>query len=555
MIRSIQLKFGSAPGQEPVKLDVTPVTVFVGPNNSGKSKVLQELYDYCRNGVRHPNNLILDSVELCNHPADQVPGIVNDITLQPRNNESVHPSHIYVGRNTHRNHVNAKMFASSLENPNANSQHYCEWYLRMYTRMLGGENRIGLVNEQGASDLLEPPTNFFQILFMDEEKRDEVRRIAHDAFGTYFVVDHSNLGKLRLRYSLVEQRKGQERNLDEDAIQFFREAQDIAHASDGVKAFTGIITNIIADDPKIVFIDDPEAFLHPILSMKLGREMAVAASSTNKRLFVSTHSPHFVMGCIQSGVPIDIVRLTYQRGVPTARTLPSEKLLRLMRNPLLRSTGVLEGLFYGSVIVTEADADRVFYQEINHRLLRSDPDRGVPDCLFLNAQNKQTIHQIVRPLRELGIPAAGIVDVDILEDKGTDWTNLLKSGFIPEVSHNGLGQARSDLRKKFEASTRKMKRDGGIAILTDDDKEAAQNLFNQLAEYGLFVVKTGELESWLKHLGATGHGPKWLIDIFEKMGENPDDPNYVKPDAGDVWAFLDLIGRWFRSPNRKGIPF
>jgi hypothetical protein len=36
-----------------------------------------------------------------------------------------------------------------------------------------------------------------------------------------------------------------------------------------------------------------------------------------------------------------------------------------MRNPLLRSTGVLSGLFYEFVIVTEADADRAFYQEIN----------------------------------------------------------------------------------------------------------------------------------------------------------------------------------------------
>src|SRR5260370_23066181 len=84
-----------------------------------------------------------------------------------------------------------------------------------------------------------------------------------------------------------------------------------------------------------------------------------------------------------------------------------------MRNPLLRSTGVLGGLFYESVIVTESDADRAFYQEINERLLRFQPERGLNNALFLNAQNKQTVPTILAPLRQLGIPAAGIVDVDV----------------------------------------------------------------------------------------------------------------------------------------------
>jgi hypothetical protein len=46
------------------------------------------------------------------------------------------------------------------------------------------------------------------------------------------------------------------------------------------------------------------------------------------------------MGCIQSGAAINIVRLTYQGGVATARALPSEKVQKLMRHPLLRSADV-----------------------------------------------------------------------------------------------------------------------------------------------------------------------------------------------------------------------
>ncbi len=99
-----------------------------------------------------------------------------------------------------------------------------------------------------------------------------------------------------------------------------------------------------------------------------------------------------------------------------------------------------------------------------------------------------------------------------------------------------------------------MKRDGGIDILGASDREAAINLLSQLAEYGVFIVPGGELESWLKQLGATGHGPSWLIDVFEKMGDDPEALNFVKPSTDDVWAFMQRMKAWLVSANRKGIP-
>jgi hypothetical protein len=289
-------------------------------------------------------------------------------------------------------------------------------------------------------------------------------------------------------------------------VEFHGSAASINEYSDGVKAFTGMITQIIAGDPRVLLIDEPEAFLHPPLSYKLGKEISITANETGKSVFVSTHSSHFIMGCVQSGAQINIVRLTYQNGVPTARALTTEKLLRLIRHPLLRSTKVLEGLFYESVIVTESDADRAFYEEINARLQRQNPPRGIPNCLFLNAQNKTTIHEIIRPLREMGIPAAGIVDVDILKDKGSDWTNFLGAGFVPDASHQGLGQTRSRIREECEKTGKEMKTQGGIAILSADIQEAANDLFDQLGKYGLFAVRVGELESWLRRLEQTTLG-------------------------------------------------
>ena len=99
-----------------------------------------------------------------------------------------------------------------------------------------------------------------------------------------------------------------------------------------------------------------------------------------------------------------------------------------------------------------------------------------------------------------------------------------------------------------------MKRGGGVNILTGGSRLAADHLFDQLDEHGLFVVRGGELESWVKDLHASGHGSNWLIDIFEKMGEDSSLPSYVKPQIGDVWDFISTIRRWLVNPQRKGIP-
>jgi AAA15 family ATPase/GTPase len=115
----------------------------------------------------------------------------------------------------------------------------------------------------------------------------------------------------------------EERGWHNEAVLFHSKAMLIRDASDGVKAFVGIISEIVAGDPIVLLIDEPEAFLHPAIAFSLGKEIAATTIGSQKRVFVSTHSPTFVMGCIQSGAPINIVRLTYKNGVPTARLLPS----------------------------------------------------------------------------------------------------------------------------------------------------------------------------------------------------------------------------------------
>ena len=554
MIKTIKLKFGKAPNLPSAEINTTPVTVFVGPNNSGKSKVISEIHYLCTNGQLNSRDVILSEIEFDSFTSDMAKKKVGKITLKPQSHEPIMPENIIiVGKGGNRNMIDEPTLLSALQNTNSQLNVFCGYYLAFNTLMLDGRNRINLVNQQTAGDLQQHPHTSFQVLFRDEDKRKKVRRIIHDAFGLHFVVDPTHLGILRLRLSSRPPSTDiEERGIHDEALQFHSSATLVEEASDGVKAFTGIITEIIAGDPAVLLIDEPEAFLHPSLAFNLGKEIALTSSESEKRIFVSTHSPNFVMGCIQSGAPVNIVRLTYRGGIPTARVLANKDILPLMRNPLLRSTGVISGLFYEFVVVTESDADRAFYQEINERLLRYQPDMGISNCLFINAQNKQTVKTIIKPLRELGIPAVGVVDIDILKDGGPVWTGFLESSFVPKLEHQSLANLRHDIKQKFEGKN--MKRDGGVEILSDGDKEAANNLFDKLAEYGIFAVRRGELESWLPNLGATGKTPSWLITVFEKMGEDPESADYLMPSNDDVWSFLGEIKKWFTNPTRKGIP-
>jgi hypothetical protein len=277
-------------------------------------------------------------------------------------------------------------------------------------------------------------------------------------------------------------------------------------------------------------------------------------------VFVATHSADFLMGAIQSGAVVNIVRLTWSNEL-AARLLASDELVTLMNDPMLRSIGVLSGLFFQNVIVTEADTHRAFYHEINERLGAAGDARAIPHALFLNADNHQTIPAIVAPLRKLGIPAVGITDLDVIKRGGNEWTRQLEACGMPASQRAANHNHRQSVLKALVASAPKdadgdnyFKTGGGLAILPGSEREAADNFLDELARYGLFVVRKGEVEAWLSHLGVPQKTNGWRAKIFAAMGNDPSQATYVHPAKGDVWDFIGLIGKWLNDPNRRGIP-
>jgi hypothetical protein len=278
-------------------------------------------------------------------------------------------------------------------------------------------------------------------LFKDDAARHKIREFTAEAFNKYFVIDPTKLGELRVRMSQRPPRNNtEEQALDSCARNFHQDAEPIESFSDGVKAFTGTLTAIFSGEFKIILIDEPDAFLHPPLARRLGQILTQTANERQGNVLASTHSADFLFGCVQAGKPVNIVRLTYDDGKATAKLLPGEELQKLMRDPLLRSAGIIDALFHRGAVIGEGDIDRVFYEEINLRLLAE--GRGVADVLFANAISKDTIRKLIEPLRRMGVPSAAIVDLDILKE--SDLAALLRAAYVPEA----LVESWSNLKRK-----------------------------------------------------------------------------------------------------------
>lgn len=557
LVKKLVLKFGASSAHAKLELEPTGITLFVGPNNAGKSLVLREIEKYCASEQKL-GNLVLDSIEFSFPDLETILKDLKARKTEPNQGENVPDGAIVVQRiNTYQGHrpreiVPLNQIADWLRGNSTNA--LTRYYISLLTIRLDGATRTTLLNPNTRADLLESPTNLLSALWVDDPARRRIRELTAEAFGKYFTIDALNSNQLRARLSdRPPMDESEEQALDLRARSFHRSALEITEASDGVKAFTGMVAAVLGQNCKIPLIDEPEAFLHPPLARRLGKELAEAASKLKASAFIATHSSHFLMGCVAGSPRVNIVRLTYKGGQATARLLRHEQLQEIIKSPLMRSTGVLSALFHEGAVVCEGDSDRALYEEINSRLAAED-QRQSAEAIFINAHTKQSTAKVAGPLRQMGIPAAIIVDFDIFNST-EDFKYMLRDLGIPSALAQGWCQTKSLLVQKLDDLGVDSKKFGLSAVTDADTMAGIKSLMTALKEYGIFVVPNGELESWLAPLGVTTSANKkyWLTSVFELLGDDPTNSNYIKPAKSDIWQFLVEIASWINNPARAGV--
>ena len=554
-LNKITFRAGQSAGCPPLEIKPSTVILLVGPNNSGKSLALREIESYCKGQnapygqPQSPKKVINDIEVLLPKNVDDAKKLLMVFTAKPPQNASppeiAGPEDFWISAHTfdrsptpgfRPNLIRIPELNAAITNYERMKQILCP----LYTVRLDGQTRFSLIEPTEAGNLADPPHNHLWALDRDEEKRKRVSDLTKEAFGLHFLVDPTDSKILKIRLS-IKCPEPDEEGRSTKAVAFYNSVPVISEFGDGVKAFTGLVCALLSLPHKIILIDEPEAFLHPPLANLLGQRLSNIAAERDASLIVSTHSSEFLIGCVNSGVAVSVVRLTYEKKSATARNLDPHAIRTIMRDPLMRSADVLRAFFSRAALVAESDSDRAFYEEINRRLL--DEGRGIKDSLFLNAQNVGTLCKIVGPLRKIGVPAAAIPDLDFLTNNDGDWENMLDACEIPKKEW-----LRIQTERKAISKTGKNLKENGLDILEATEKTKIEHLLTELESYGLFIVPVGQLECWLKGIGAKNeHGSKWLIDLFPKIGSSKEDANYLRPTCDDVWLFIDKIGKWIDS--------
>ena len=454
---------------ESIQCDKGPV-IFVGPNGSGKSILLREL---ALEAAMNPR--IVESSESKILDKRWYDGIKNHLHREISSIRDIYFSDDL--RYIKNFHFLAKIKTLG--------------FIPSFYRM-DGKGRFSVFPEKGKGENLwsHQHASLHEKLFKDDVLHKKLAALLLAAFGKYFILDHGNqLGMYTVKFSESEQNKKGE--FDQEMKSFYNSATPLSQCSDGMQAYTAILATFIASDNLFaLMVDEPEAFLHPTLASLLGRQLSEVAAERDCNLFAATHSPDFLKGCIQSGKPVQIVRMERINDISKIRSISADELRTLLQDPLIKSTNVLSGLFADGVIVVEGDSDRVFYNEIFERL-RVKKDIYKPLPLFINGYGKPTVFKITEALRKFGVPAAAIVDFDYFKD---NWKNGLSSIYLPESMKNPITTWRKGIKNDGEWKKAKL-------TLSNDEAESFAELSKPLASYGLFIVPDGSVESWLSSLG------------------------------------------------------
>jgi len=563
MLRSLTLRCGTREDPQPVKIDIAGIVCVVGPNNSGKSFLLKQLEHSLRVMGEYKPEFIVDfdivsNLQYYNEVIDPNTETVMAARLADARShtENVHTLHALelpeFGKNMAVN-INKASLLETLKQYHGGANSYYELglsgFFTFLTSRLDGRSRFQLMSPSQSSDYRSNPKTILQVLFKCPGEMNSVRRYVSDAFGLYPVIDAQGMETLQWRFSRRELPSWfSESKIGVKSISFLDKCLASHEVSDGVLAYTGLVAALHAGGFLLTLVDEPEAFLHPPLARKLGRDLAKILEAKKGTLIAATHSPDFVFGCIDSGYPTTILRMDYRDGKCSPKVVDPNVLKKFLAHPLFRSIGVASSLFYDGVVITEADNDRAVYSEI-YRKIALQGDR-TPEVLFLNAQNKNTLHEIFGPLREFGIPAAAIADIDALKD---ELTRMFEPARIPKAMRPGLNHLKTHLIDTLKKANLDLKKPNVVSQLTLEDQENAEKLFQDLNKYGIFVVPVGELECWLKDMEISGDKTRWAKEVLQRLGDDANDPGYIAIGDGDIWKFVKSITAWIADPNRKGM--
>lgn len=542
---------------EYIDIEQNDIIVFVGPNNTGKSQALKDIY------------------EISN---DKLPSIViNDIEIVKRDSDFDN----LLGAIASVNDKGAYKTYSGLDF--GIDSYIIEGYERgnyygrirpLFVTHLSTLNRLTICNPPQSISRNEPKQHPIHYVAFQPKYRRWLSQNFKKAFGDdlnpnlqYGATIPLCIGdtvKFNCDFENEQERQ-------EEFAKILDTYPQVQNQGDGIKSFTGILLYLMLDYYCTFLIDEPESFLHPPQANIMGRIIGETLTD-QQQAFISTHSEEIIKGLL-AVCPnrIKVIRITREGDTNNFSILDNEKFNEVWNDPLLKYSNIMSSLFHKSVVLCESDSDCKMYSIVENHLKLG---RGqYSETLFIHCGGKHRMAKIASALRALDIDVKLIPDIDVMNDENvfqgiieafgiewdsinTDYNIVVSNLHSPKESINRndfrttvdriLGAStHRDLTKQEAKDINEALRtiskwaplkESGIAAIPRGDATGAFGRMNEILKtHGIHIVPVGELECFIKEVG--GHGPGWTNKVLETY---PDLDNAVYEKIKEFISSLGL---------------
>lgn len=446
-LRISELRFN---GGTRVDTSQADVIVLVGPNNSGKSRTLQEVMTLAQNNPG-PQFQRGQLVVLEGYRTEKLFNAEGASTWLSTNRLTS-----IVEAGTQRRSVRAIGFGDFLLDRVgqfwSHDEHFGELAPQLF-RLIGPGDGRGMLGQPGRLGPRQLPDHAVQTLARNLTTRRAFENAFRSAFGHNLIIDSwLSSTVIRLSRTQVQTDFAYESTdgLPSDELADRLAALPTVDAqSDGIRAFAGLLLTLITVRHPVLMVDEPETFLHPPQARLLGEYLARLRG--DGQLFIATHSLDILLGLLQqSAARVLVVRLSRRDDRTSALVVDPDAVRGLWRDPLLRFSRALDGLFHEGVVVCEGDTDSQFYSAVSYHLARQLTETAVStnesnsssvstsnvdgaateeplpefsanpfDVMFTYAGGKQRIKMISSALSAVRVPVRCILDFDILNNEAT----------------------------------------------------------------------------------------------------------------------------------------
>lgn len=542
------------------------INIIVGPNNSGKSRLLKELRDYFAGD--HRDLKILSAVDFPYPDSfDEINAGYNIGSKMVQDQYGNWMLKVYTNKPDQALDISASLESYFTRNINGfggnwqehftnvvdqkNNAEFLDWFGSLFYQYIGTEERLTICKKQRNYGMDSSSANYLTSFKYSDELLGSLASKVKQLFKKDIYLDTQTLGD-RLLFRVGENFdsiRSKPISNEADARNLFEEDM-LDNQGDGLKSFVSTFLSLNYKKSDVLLIDEPEAFLHPPLARQLG-EMIGESQSENKTVFIATHSVEILKGILSKCQDVSVIRITQPIPHKNEVKLVNQDVLNtILQNPLLRVSRVLEGIFCDRVIITEAEADELVYQELIEKIFT---ESGL---FFAHGQNKQTLATIAELYQKIGVNYEIITDFDVLRQPSELYSFLALMPMqdkerqrlqnyavqLRDIVNNSINT--NGLDEDAIKAAQKAKRDDvyhkiGVSFFDETKQKLILKTLDVLSSFHLHILQSGELETILQDYGVVYQEKnKWVVSAINKIAEMQKED--FEPTS-TLYQFLDKI--------------